>query len=50
MNYDREEFFLSIFFIGFACILITSLINIASDRDDDLLEWRRASQSVHNKP
>lgn len=50
MSYDKEEFYLSIFFIGFACLIITSLMNIASHRDDELLNWRSGKHSVHNKP
>lgn len=52
MKYDKEELFLTISILGFAFLMIFGLLNIASDRDNDLIEWKAvvANQSVHSKP
>lgn len=47
---DKEETLLTMFFLGLSCLIIGLLLNMTSERDNDLLNWKGPSNLVDSEP
>lgn len=50
LELDREDLLITFFFIAVTCGVIMGLINVSSQRDDDLLKWRCSSENPCYNP